>query len=92
MGRLQNPHRPEAQADFDELIETALKEPADPEKMADRLNSQLQRKARTVKAKTPYDRRTKLIRYGLSLGYTYEMVLEAVGRLPPETEPLCDDF
>lgn len=75
-----------------EIIDSTLRALSDRDKMAERLQQQLQRKVRTVKAENDYQRRTKLIRYGLSLGYPYEMVLEAVGGLIAETEPLCDDF
>ncbi len=50
----------------------------DSEQLADRLQDKIQRKARTTKYKDQYDLKGKLIRYGLSLGYDYEMVLEAV--------------
>ena len=41
---------------------------ADRQGMGERLAQQLARKARTVKYATPYELKTKLIRYGLSLG------------------------
>jgi len=58
-----------------------------------RLEELLRRKARTVKAATPYELRTKLIRYGLSLGYSYETVQEAAASCTPQQndEP-CDEF
>lgn len=60
---------------------------------ADRLVERLQRKARTTKAKTPYELRTKLIRYALSLGFGYDTVRSAVEACTPNTEEqLCDDF
>ncbi len=53
----------------------------DPEAMTDRLEKSLRRKRPLVKAAIPYELRTKLIRYGLSLGYDYETVTDAVDKL-----------
>ena len=73
-------------------IEAAL-EQVNPEQMGTRLAEQLRCKLRTVKAKTPYDLRTKLMRYGLSLGYDFETVREAVTACAPNTnDSACDDF
>ena len=58
------------------LIDAALAE-ADRSGMDERLRRQLERKARTAKYTTQYELKTKLIRYGLSLGYDYETVVEA---------------
>ncbi len=73
-----------------EIVETALQQ-ADRTQMADRLAEQLARKARSVRAATPRDLKTKLIRYGLSLGYDYPAVLDAVSALIKEPDP-CDDI
>ena len=62
------------------LIDAALAE-ADRSGMDERLRRQLERKARTAKYSTQYELKTKLIRYGLSLGYDYETVTET-----------CDEF
>lgn len=35
---------------------------------------------------------TKLIRYGLSLGYDYDAVLDAAGELIQTNDEPCDDF
>ena len=55
----------------------------------------LQRKVRTIQAKTPYELKTKLIRYGLSLGYPYDAVMAVVPTCLPETlnddEP-CNEY
>lgn len=59
--------------------------------MGQRLAEQLSRKARMVKYTTPYELKTKLIRYGLSLGYDYEAVLDAAAALVKDTDS-CDDF
>lgn len=72
------------------LIDAVLAE-ADRPDMGDRLRQQLERKARTTKYTTQYELKTKLIRYGLSLGYEYEAVLETAAGLVTDTET-CDDF
>lgn len=59
--------------------------------MAERLATQLARKARSVKYTTSYELRTKLIRYGLSLGYDFESVTEAIAGFGKETD-ICNDF
>lgn len=73
-----------------ELIDAALAE-ADRPTMGERLRRQLERKARTTKHTTQYELKTKLIRYGLSLGYDYETVVEAASGLVTDTET-CDEF
>lgn len=72
------------------LIDAALAE-ADRSGMDERLRRQLERKARTAKYTTQYELKTKLIRYGLSLGYDYETVVEAASELVTDTET-CDEF
>ena len=72
------------------LIDAALAE-ADRSGMDERLRRQLERKARTAKYTTQYELKTKLIRYGLSLGYDYETVVEAASGLVTDTET-CDAF
>ncbi|MEG0788924.1 MAG: regulatory protein RecX [Alistipes sp.] len=59
--------------------------------MDSRLTEHLTRKVRTIKYTTTYELKTKLIRYGLSLGYDYEAVMEAVAKQINNTEE-CDDF
>lgn len=46
---------------------------------------------RTLRAATPRELKTKLIRYGLSLGYDYETVLPAAAEFIEECDA-CDDF
>ena len=72
------------------LIDAALAE-ADRSGMDERLRRHLERKARTAKYTTQYELKTKLIRYGLSLGYDYETVVEAASGLVTDTET-CDEF
>ncbi len=73
-----------------ETIDAALRQ-IDRTGMIDRLAEQLARKARSTRAATAYELKTKLIRYGLSLGYDYETVLDTVSQFVKETEP-CDEF
>lgn len=73
-----------------ETIDAAL-ELIDRSKTGERLAGLLARKLRTVKYATQYDLKTKLMRYGLSLGYDYETVADAVAPLVKETD-LCDEF
>lgn len=72
------------------IIDGALSQ-ADRTDMARRLEEMLVRKARTVKHETTYELKTKLIRYGLSLGYDYESVLDAAATLTKTIDP-CDEF
>ena len=73
-------------------IRTALQRKGVPKELIDAALAQaLARKARTAKAATPYDLKTKLIRYGLSLGYEYEAVIEAASAMVRETDE-CEDF
>ncbi len=52
----------------------------DADVMDDRLEKYLRRKKQVVKTTTPYEIRAKLMRYGLSLGYDYEKVSDAVDK------------
>lgn len=72
------------------LIDEALAQTGDTD-MPQRLHTQLTRKARSVKYTTPYELKAKLIRYGLSLGYDYETVLDATASFVTQTDS-CDDF
>ena len=73
-----------------ELIDAALAQ-AEGADMGERLAQMLASKARRMRAATPYELKTKLIRYGLSLGYEYEAVLEAASAMVRETDT-CEDF
>ena len=46
---------------------------------------------RTTRHTTQYELKTKLICYGLSLGYDYETVLDSAAALVTDTET-CDEF
>jgi regulatory protein len=62
-----------------EIIDRALAG-LDGEVMNDRLEKHLRRKAERIHAATSYEIRAKLMRYGLSLGYDYEKVTDAVDK------------
>ncbi len=63
-----------------ETIITAALSDLDHSSMRERLCEKIERKARTVKFKDRYDLRNKLIRYGLSLGYQYDMIGDVVSQ------------
>ncbi|MDR2911751.1 MAG: RecX family transcriptional regulator [Alistipes sp.] len=63
-----------------DIANAALQQHLDPEAQAGRLEKLLERRLPRVKAATPYELRSKLTRYGLSLGYDYDTVGEAVER------------
>lgn len=75
----------------EEIIREALAE-LDSGKLRARLNEQLKRKLRTLKAKTPYELKTKLIRYGLSLGYDYEAVMDAASQTLNQADTPCNEY
>ena len=50
----------------------------------EQLTAKLERKMRTTKAVNSYELRGKLLRYGLGLGYDYEMTREAIDKIVPE--------
>lgn len=72
------------------MIDAALAQ-ADQQAMGERLAQQLARKTRTEKYASPYELKTKLIRYGLSLGYDYEAVLDTTSFLVKDTDS-CNEF
>ena len=72
------------------LIDEALAQ-ADEEGMRGRLHEMLARKARTVKHASGRELKTKLIRYGLSLGYEYDAVLDEAAAITRQQYP-CDEY
>ncbi len=73
-----------------EVIDEVLGE-IDRDRLKDRLTDKLRHKAKTIRATTPADFRAKLMRYGLSLGFDFETVREAVAeQLKNEEE--CEEF
>ena len=69
----------------------AARRQTDREAMGRRLEEQLRRKMKNLKGGTPFERRNKLLRYGLSLGYDYETVGDTVASLIKENDE-CDTF
>lgn len=63
-----------------EIIDDALAQ-TDGGAMGQRLAAMLERKSRSVRYSTPYELKTKLMRYGSSLGYDFETVADAVAQL-----------
>ena len=59
----------------------------------ERLTLRLQRKVKSIKYDTPYQLKTKLLRYGLSLGFQMEQVLESVEQVMKtiKTDNECDE-
>lgn len=68
-----------------DIIDEALSE-CDRTKMDSRLEQMLNRKLGSLHTGTPYERRAKLMRYGLSLGYDYSTVADRVEDLIKEID------
>ena len=68
-----------------EIIDEAWGE-CDRTKMDHRLEQLLQRKLGSLRGGTPYERRAKLMRCGLSLGYDYSTVADRVEELIKEID------
>ena len=64
----------------DEIINRALAQ-LSPEQNRERLIERLQRKAKSIKYDTTYQLKTKLIRYGASLGFAMEEVIESTNEV-----------
>lgn len=66
----------------------------DSDEASQRLRTLLARKLRGTKADTAYKLRGKLLRYGLSAGYDYASVTEAVKQLIPDNDndEICTEF
>lgn len=58
----------------------------DPGRMSERLREALKKKIRLVKESDPYKLRTKIIRYGISLGYQCDTVIETANELLGERD------
>lgn len=63
-----------------EIIEELTSE-VDRDSMVETLEKKLRRKLPTIKYKTKYDLKTKLIRHGASLGYDYDVVMDVATKL-----------
>lgn len=56
----------------------------DSDAQAEQLIAKLERKMRITKAANNYELRGKLLRYGLGLGFDYEMTRDAIDKITPE--------
>ena len=68
-----------------EIVDEVLRS-LDRSDMTDRLRDRLERKMRNVKYTSRYDLKTKLMRYGASLGYDFESVADVVDSLISDIE------
>lgn len=66
-----------------QTIITQAMEQLDEADMHERLTTLLTKRLRTLRAKSPFDARTKLLRYALSQGYDYATVRECVEAAVP---------
>jgi regulatory protein len=64
-----------------EIVTEALETHLEPEAQGERLATRLARKLPSIKGDNPYEKRSKLIRYGLSLGYDYDTVTDEVDKI-----------
>ena len=62
------------------IVDEALGE-ADARTMGRKLDELLRRKSKTVKAANDFERKGKLLRYGMGLGFDYEEIAGALDRL-----------
>lgn len=78
----------------EEIINSALQE-ISPAANTERLTERLARKARCTKYKSAYELKTKLLRYGLSLGFQMEQVIGCVEQVINSTtlkDDTCDEW
>ena len=66
-----------------EIINTSLAT-LDSDAQLPQLTAKLERKIRTIKAANNYELRGKLLRYGMGLGFDYEMTRSAIDKIAPE--------
>lgn len=64
-----------------EILEAIVAPMLDATDMAERLEEMMHRRMRTLKYKTPYDAKTKLIRFAASRGYDMEQAITAASRV-----------
>ena len=72
------------QKGVDKAIIDATLSSLDSETQLEQLTAKLERKLRTTKAANNYELRGKLLRYGMGLGYDYEMTRSAIDKITPE--------
>ncbi len=63
----------------------------DKETMRERLRVALVKRKRTTKYRDNYDLKTKLLRYGASLGYDYSMLLDEIATVVNNCDEECED-
>lgn len=68
-----------------EIVDEVLRS-LDSDNMTERLRDRLERKMRTVKFASRYDLKSKLMRYGASLGYDFESVADVVDSMISDIE------
>ena len=66
-----------------DIINTTLAT-LDSDAQLEQLTAKLERKMRTTKAANNYELRGKLLRYGMGLGFDYEMTRRAIDKITPE--------
>jgi regulatory protein len=64
-----------------EVIAAALETHLDPEAQGERLATRLARKLSSIRGANPWDIRSKLTRYALSLGYDYDTITDEVDKI-----------
>ncbi|MBQ1253196.1 MAG: RecX family transcriptional regulator [Alistipes sp.] len=76
----------------EEIISHALQD-INPQANAERLRERLERKAKNIRFDNTFQLKTKLLRYGLSLGFSMEQVLGSVEQVVQNinTGKQCDD-
>lgn len=76
----------------EQIINAALQQ-INPENNAERLTLRLERKVRSIKYENSYQLKTKLLRYGLSLGFPMEQVMASVEQVIKNInfEDQCDE-
>ena len=67
-----------------EIIEEVVAPMIEATNMTERLEEIMQRKLRTLKYSSPYDAKTKLIRFAASRGYDLEQAVECASRVVKE--------
>ena len=67
-----------------EVIEEVVAPMIEATDMTERLEEMMQRKMRTLKYSSPYDAKTKLIRFAASRGYDLEQAIECASKIVAE--------
>ena len=72
------------QKGIDKDIINATLATLDSDAQLEQLTAKLERKMRTTKAANNYELRGKLLRYGMGLGFDYDMTRSAIDKITPE--------